>query len=213
MLFIRNKNFMKKELEKLPYFTLNQLSFFRKDKKNSLVYISRWLKSGFIKKIRNGIYVSSSKVLEYSFKNQLNNYIEYIATNLIYIPSYLSREYVLFKNGVLTENVYNFTLVTTKKTYTFKNDFWTFEYKSIKKNFFNDYKIIKKWDFLVYEASIEKALFDYFYFKRWLVFEEDYFLELRLNLEKINFKKFESLVKKYNSKKLQKVLKILKLIK
>ena len=40
---------MKKEIEKLPYFTLSQLSLFTKNKKVALVYISRWLKNGFIK--------------------------------------------------------------------------------------------------------------------------------------------------------------------
>jgi hypothetical protein len=66
---------------------------------------------------------------------------------------------------------------------------------------------------LIYEASLEKALFDYFYFKRKIVFEVSFFEELRLNLEKINFKKFEKIVKKYNNKKLNKVLVYLKKIK
>ncbi len=204
---------MKKEIENLPYFTINQLNFFTKNKNTALVTVSRWLKSGFIKKIRNSLYVSSKKILEYSYKNQLNSFVEFSATNLIYVPSYLSREYILFKYWILTENVYDFTLVSIKKTFTFKNDFWVFEYKSIKKDYFWDYNIVKKWDFLIYEASIEKALFDYFYFKRWIVWEKSYFLALRLNLEKINFKKFKKLIKKYDNKKLQKAFIYLEKIK
>ena len=204
---------MKKEIEKLNYFTLNQLLFFVKNRNVALTTISRWLKSGFIKKVRSWIYVSSTKILEYSLQNKLNDFLEFSATNLIYIPSYLSREYVLFKWWVLIENVYNFTLVTTKKTAKFSNEFWVFDYKSIKKEYFGDYGIVKKGEFLIYEASLEKALFDYFYFKRKIVFEVSFFEELRLNLEKINFKKFEKIVKKYNNKKLNKVLVYLKKIK
>jgi hypothetical protein len=55
---------------------------------------------------------------------------------VVYAPSYLSLEYVLFENNILTENVYNFTLITTKKTTRFINDFGNFNYKSIKENFF-----------------------------------------------------------------------------
>ncbi len=203
----------KKEIENLYYFSLSDLNLFINNKKLALSYISRWLKNWFIKRIRPWFYVSSKKILELSLKNKLNNYLEYISTNIVYIPSYLSREYVLFENNILTENVYNFTLVSTKKTYTFKNDFWIFEYKNIKLDFFWDFEVVKKWDFLIYKASKEKALFDYFYFKRWIVFEKKYFLELRLNLENIDFEKFRKLVEKYDSKKLKKVLKILELIK
>jgi hypothetical protein len=44
---------MKKEIEKLNYFTLNQLLFFVKNRNVALTTISRWLKSGFIKKVRS----------------------------------------------------------------------------------------------------------------------------------------------------------------
>jgi predicted transcriptional regulator of viral defense system len=73
---------------------------------------------------------------------------------------------VLFENNILTENVYTFTLITTKKTKHFTNNFGDFNYKSIKKDFFGDYEILKIDDFLIYKATPEKALFDYLYFKR-----------------------------------------------
>jgi len=62
-------------------------------------------------------------IKELKYSSKFNNYLEFIATNVIYEPSYLSLEYVLFENNILTENVYNFTLVTTKKTSKFKNEF------------------------------------------------------------------------------------------
>lgn len=197
------------KLENLPYFTLSQANLFYKDRNTTLATISNNLKSKKILKIREWIYISAEKFKEYFFTNKITSFKEFIATNLVYIPSCLSLEYVLFENGILTENVYNFTLISTKKTAKFSNDFWNFSYKSIKKEFFWDFEILKKDDFLVYKATKEKALFDYLYFKRWVIFSEDYAKELRLNLENIDFKKFEKILKKYKSKKVEKLWKLL----
>jgi hypothetical protein len=43
---------MIKEIEKLPYFTLEHLDIFIKNRNNSKVYVSRWLKSGKIVSIK-----------------------------------------------------------------------------------------------------------------------------------------------------------------
>jgi len=204
---------MLKELENLPYFTLNQLTLLCRNKNITKVNVSRRLKSEKILKIKRWIYITNKKFLEISYSSELNNFIEYITTNLIYTPSYLSTEYILFKNNVLTENVYNITGVTTKKTAKFENKFWNFSYKSIKKDLFFGYKIIKKWEFSVYESSVEKALFDYIYFKKNIIWDIDYFRELRLNLQNINFEKLEKIITKSNNKKMKKVFKYLNEIK
>jgi hypothetical protein len=94
------------------------------------------MKSNEIFRIRDGTYVSREKFKAVSASGEMGSYLEYIATNLIYVPSYLSLEYVLFENGILTENVYQFTLVTTKKTASFKNHFGKFKYRTVKPDFF-----------------------------------------------------------------------------
>ena len=114
---------MIKELEELPYFTLANLALYLKDKKNAGVYASNWMKKKEICRIRDGVYVSDEKLKVISASGKMNSYNEFIATNLIYTPSYLSLEYVLFENGILSENVYSFTLISTKKTANFKNRF------------------------------------------------------------------------------------------
>ena len=200
-------------LEKLDYFTLADLSNFYKNKQSALVHLNRAKKAWKIKKLRSGFYVWDLAVQKLVNSSQLTDFLEYVATNVIYVPSYLSREYVLFKYGVLPENVYAFTLVSTKKTKTFKTDFGVFDYKHIKKDYFGDYRVIKKWRFWIYEASLEKALWDWFYLKRGIVFEKSYFEELRLNLEPVDLKEFEKIVKKYKVKKLEKVLDFLKELK
>lgn len=204
---------MYKELFKNHYFTLNQLALAFKNKKNALVYVSRWLKNKKIIKIREWIYISSEKFLEISLSGKTSSFIEYIGTNLIYSPSYLSLEYVLYENNIITENVYNITLVTSKKTAKFSNNFWIFNYRTIKKDFFWDFEIIKKDWFLIYKATKEKALFDYFYLKTDIIFNLDYFKELRLNIENIDTKKFEKLIIKYPSPKMKKVFIYLKQLK
>ncbi len=204
---------MIKDLEVLPYFTLSNLASYLKDKKNAGVYASNWMKKKEIINIRHGVYVSHEKFRAISASWEINNYSEFIATNLIYIPSYLSLEYVLFENGILSENVYNFTLVSTKKTASFQNSFGKFNYSSIKSDFFWDYKIIEKNGLISYKATPEKALFDWFYFKRNIIWEESYFKELRLNMENVHINKFEKLLKKYKSKKIDRVLIFLKKLK
>lgn len=204
---------MNKDIEKLPYFTLSQLSFYLKDKKTATVYIDNWLKSGKIHRIAKWTYISDKKLNEFSFGWKLNSFIEFVASNLVYTPSYISLDYVLFENSVLTENVYNITCVSTKKTASFKYSLWNFTYKSIKKDLFGDWEIIKKDWFWVYKASLEKALFDWFYFKRGIVWDIDYFDSLRLNLENLDLEKFEKIVDKYESKKLKKVLLYIKKMK
>jgi predicted transcriptional regulator of viral defense system len=158
---------MFKEFSKLPYFTTSQVGLFTSNKNVAKVNISRWIKNKSIIRIREWYYVKSEFINVINLSWKLKEYTEFIGSNLVYTPSYLSMEYVLFENNILTENVYSFTLVTTKKTVKFKNDFWVFNYKSIKKEYFSDYEIIKIWDYTIYKATLEKALFDYFYFKRW----------------------------------------------
>ncbi|HRX64251.1 MAG TPA: hypothetical protein P5060_04055 [Candidatus Absconditabacterales bacterium] len=201
---------MIKKLEKLPYFTLNQFSLFYKNKKSASIVISNKLRQKKIHNIREGIYISDEKLKEISLSNKITSFKEFIATHLIYTPSYLSLEYVLFENNVITENVYTFTLVTTNKTATFKNNFGTFRYKSIKKTFFGEYNTILIGDFIIYKAIPEKALFDYFYFQRGFIFKEDYIKELRLNLENIDLKLFEKIINKYKSQKVKKIFNIIK---
>lgn len=201
---------MIENLEKLPYFTLQQLALFYKNKMSASVVVSNKLRQKKIYNIREWVYITDEKLKEITLSQKITSFKEFIATRLIYSPSYLSSEYVLFENNILTENVYAFTLITTNKTAVFKNTFGTFRYKSIKPDFFWDYKVIKDGDFIIQKATPEKALFDYFYFKRGFVFTIEYIEELRLNRENVNLKSFEKIVKKYDSPKIKKIFTLIK---
>lgn len=196
---------MFKQFESMPYFTLSQLALVYKDRKSAAVVVSNKLRQKKIFNIREWIYISDKKYNELVISDRISSFSEFCATNLIYTPSYISTEYILFLNNIITENVYTTTLVTTKKTVIFKNIFGKFVYQSIKKDFFGDYEIVKKNGLLIYQALPEKALFDYLYLKKWIVLSESYIRSLRLNLENVNFKVLKHIVKKYASKKVEKI--------
>ena len=204
---------MIKEIQKLPYFTLENMNTFIDNKNTAKVYISRWIKWNKILSIKRWYYVSVNKINEIHFNNNFSLYIEYLATNILYTPSYLSLDYVLFKNNIITENVYNITLISTKKTTKFKNNFWSFVYRNIKNELFWWYKLFKKWELFFFEAEVEKALLDYFWYKKDIVWEEDYFINLRLNLNLINFNKLNKMWNKFGSNKINKVITFLTNIK
>lgn len=198
------------ELNKLPYFTLSQVSLFYKNKKETSTLISNRIRQKKIHSIREWIYISDEKLKEITLTWKLTQFLEFAATYLIYTPSYLSLEYVLFENNIITENVYAFTLVTTKKTAKFSNSFWTFNYRSIKEPFYGDYEVHKQNWFSFYKATPEKALFDYLYLKKNFIFSASYLEELRINRENVNMRKFQKLIKKYKSRKMEKIFKFIK---
>ncbi len=72
---------------------------------------------------------------------------------------------------------------------------------------------MEKQGFIIHKATPEKALFDWFYLRSGLVWEDSYFEELRLNLGGISLVKFEKLLKKYKSRKLERVFIFLKKLK
>lgn len=113
---------MEKLLEKLNYFTNQDLAKLI-NPKNVNIYAKRYVSAGKFIRLKRGIYVTKERLNFLEKLNYENAYISYIATNILVSPSYLSTEYVLYKNAIITENVYTVTAVTTKKTNEIKNVF------------------------------------------------------------------------------------------
>ncbi|OGM77194.1 hypothetical protein A2188_01495 [Candidatus Woesebacteria bacterium RIFOXYA1_FULL_43_9] len=84
--------------------------------------------------------------------------------NALYRPSYLSFEYALAYHGVLPEMVYTITSATTKSTRLFEVENSNYSYRTIKKEAFTGYTLIKKSNRSFLMADLEKALVDYAYF-------------------------------------------------
>jgi len=142
-LFKKNRN------KKL--FTISDLIILTGEKPSSLaVQLSRLVKSGIIAHPVRGWYVNPFQVPS---KEEFAMVIRY--------PSYLSMEYALSKQGILSQNVFTYTLVTMKLPYTYRSGDDVFEYHQLKKSLF--------WGYLkegvVQIAEPEKAILDLVYIR------------------------------------------------
>lgn len=195
------------EVKSLPYFSIDDLIGLEKDKKYLKIFLHRLVNSRKIVSLKKGIYVSKDYLDEIQKRGMFSDYLEFLGT-VLYSPSYLSLEYVLSQNNVLTELSWTFTLITKNKTAKFKNELGLFIYHHLKNELFCGFKIIKKANLLVYKASKAKALFDFLYLRKNILVNKKSVEELRLNLESFNrkdIKELEKYVKLENSKKIKEI--------
>jgi len=194
-------------IKKLPFFKIENLLAIDENKNNLRILLSRMKHRGEITTIKRGMYAHSDYLNEVKISRKKKDYDEFIAC-LAYQPSYLSLEYVLGENGILSESVFNFTLATTAKTYKLTGKFGNFYYYHLKDELFNGYSVIKKHGYLIYKASVAKALFDFLYLRKNILSSHDTVKELRLNLGGLS-KKDKDELKKYikieGSKKMLKI--------
>ncbi len=166
--------------EKLPFFSLDNLTSLEKDKNYLRTLFSRYKKSGKTIRLKKGIYVAKSYVDGIEKAGSVVDYVEFLTGTIC--PSYLSLDYVLHKHNVITEMPVNFTAITKKKTTSFVNELGKFVYHSVKPSLFCGYKIIKKGEFSIFEATKAKALFDFLYLRKDYIASDEAAKELRLNL-------------------------------
>ena len=112
---------------------------------------------------------------------------DYMISNRLYRPSYVSLETALVYHRLIPESVYSVTSVTTKSTREFVVLGRRFSYKRIKKEAYTGYTLIMVDGKGVYLATPEKAVADFLYFV-YLGKKDD---NDRLDLKKINFRKLE----------------------
>ncbi len=163
-----------------------------------------WQKKGYLKRIINNFYIFSDK--------KLSEFEMNFISNQLYQPSYLSLEYALRFYNLIPEMVFLYTCVTTKKTKQVKTAIGNFDYKSIKENLFFGYKLIQKNNLSFKIAEPEKALLDLLYLRSDLGNKEAIY-ELRISKEIfqeiINQKKLNNYLKRFDSKKLAKKVKLI----
>ena len=204
-------------MNKINYLSkLNMASFFDKNTLRSVVggnddgfnaNVARWIENGTLIQLKKGLYVTDQYFSACSDKQSYNEFV----ANILKKPSYLSGEYVLQKYGVLSESVFSVTSITRKKTKIYNNKLGLFGYSNIKKSLFTGFKIVSKSGFEIKEATLEKALFDYLYFKLKAVptinqevvdslrlnmnmfLVKDYF-NLSVYLKLLSLKKFDNLI-------------------
>jgi hypothetical protein len=199
-----------KSFEKIPYFTtagfkqvLNADD--ESDSQRALEMLSRWVKKGHILRLKRGIYMSRR------FYEVYQNHVAFrpAVSAIILAQSYVSLEYVLQRAGILTEATYPVTAVTLKNTKTITNRLGTFVYRHIKLPLYKGFTQESFFGALFNQASVAKALFDYFYLRplpRDLrTHKISLAEELRLNLDELHVnaqREFESYVEMSASSKM-----------
>ena len=163
------------------------------------IQIDRWEEKGYLLKIKKGFYALAEQDIDQSFS--------FLAANRIYHPSYVSLEKALKYYGLIPEEIFQITSVSTKKATEFKTPVGNFRYRHISPKLFWAYRLIKtsKNKFLI--AEPEKAILDYLYLHAKLKTSFD-FKEMRVDKdsfeEHINIPKFQKYLKAFNNKSLMK---------
>lgn len=169
-------------VEHLPVFGVENLEIVGVRKESLRVFLSRKTKKGELIRLKKGLYTPRKLFDKYKSRDKHSDFLEFLAGR-IYSPSYLSLDYILYQNNILTEIPQNFTLVSGKKTAVFSNKLGNFIYHKIKDSLFLGFEIIKKNNLIIYKASKAKALFDFLYLRKNLLFNKKACRELRLNLD------------------------------
>lgn len=169
----------------LACFNVNQVYAWRPDfEKNNL---TRWTKQNLLVKLRNSWY---------SFPEYLKTpNFQYLVSNKIYSPSYISLHSALAFYGIIPEAIVQTTAVSSLKKANFENHFGSFSYQQILPELMFGYeqKTFSNKQSLLF-ATPEKALLDLFYLypiydnKQEIMdlrFDEE-FMQEDLNIERLN---------------------------
>lgn len=139
--------------------------------------ITRWLKSGAIIRVKKGLYVFGEKYRRDSICLSA-------LANIIYGPSYLSKEYALAYYGLIPERVDLITSMTTQKSKMFKTPVGNFSYAHLDLKKYTPGICLKELDekHFCLIASPEKALADILASQKSISTREELFAHLVENM-------------------------------
>lgn len=196
-------------LESLPYFTIEAVKQLGEDKDTApdtiRTALYRWMKTGRVIQIKKGIYTTRRFYEDENFS---------MAISAIIMPqSYVSLEFILQRNAILTDITYPISAITTKNTRTIENALGTFSYRHIKDELYQGYSISNYFGILFAQASVTKALFDYLYLRpnigNFSSSSHNLAEDLRLNLDEFsasNQEEFATYVESSKSSKMNRIL-------
>ncbi len=160
--------------------------------------LTRWVKKGYLLKIKNGIYI---------FKRDYEKIKGEEIAAALYQPSYLSLDSALAAYGFIPEIVYSYVSVTGKTNRTFDNEFGHFIYRHLKTELFWGYREVRTSSGWYLIAEPEKAILDYLYLNLSKINSESDFENLRFNedrlCETLNRGKFLQYLQAFEIKKLK----------
>ena len=161
--------------------------------------LDRFAKKGYLRKIKRGFYC-------FTTQNLNQNFFFYVA-NKIYSPSYVSMEIALKYYGLIPEEIFQITSVSTKKTANFKTPVGNFGYRCIKPGLYFGYRLVEFGKHKILLAEPEKAVLDYLYLNSNLKTRDD-FSGMRINSDEfkgqINLEKLQKYLDVFANKSLSK---------
>ena len=199
-------------IAKMPYFTLENLRITGILPHYLRVFLSRQVKAGGMVRLKKGLYVSQRYIEEVKASGRISPLLEFLACAM-YVPAYLSGEYVLYSYNLLTEVPQNFTLMTRNKTARFSNRLGNFIYHSLQERLFAGFKSKREGAFTISIATKAKALFDFLYLRKDIIGSKEEFDELRLNLDEMSVrdkKELKTYITLENSVKMKQIYSFLK---
>ncbi|MDL1944358.1 hypothetical protein FBQ99_18645 [Chloroflexi bacterium CFX2] len=197
--------------ENIPYFTIQgfRQATGMESPNQTRTLLHRWSKAGHIIPLKKGVYLTRR------FYERHGGDIAFTAAiSAILVPqSYLSLEYILQQNGILTEITHPVTCVTIKNTRRINNRLGTFWYRNIRSDLYKGFSISEYFGIRYARASAAKALFDFLYLrpipKSYRTPRFDLAGEMRLNLDEFAEKdrdEFAGYVEESRSGKMNEVL-------
>ncbi len=125
------------------------------------VALARRVKAGHILRLKNGVYMHH----RFYERHRQDAAFSAIISAILLPQSYLSLEYVLQQNGILTEITYPITAITTKNTHVIDNAAGDFVYRHIRPELYRGFHIAEAYGIPYAQATLAKALFDYLYLR------------------------------------------------
>jgi len=204
-------------LDRMPYFTIEAVKQLLEetspDDGSIRTTIYRWAKAGHIIRLKKGVYMTRRFYEAHRSDEEFASMV-----SAILIPqSYLSLEYILQRNNILTDITYPITAVTLKQTRVFENKLGTFSYRNIKPALYHGFTFSEYSGIPIAQAPLAKALFDYLYLRKLPIYSanagDNLAEKLRLNLDDLaaeDRSAFAGFVEHSQSEKMKWVLKNLK---
>lgn len=196
--------------ESIPYFTIEgfRQATDMESPEQTRMLLYRWAKAERIMPLKKGVYMTRRFYEQHGKEPAFT-----AAVSSILLPqSYLSLDYVLQQNHILTEITHPVTCITAKNTRKINNRIGTFWYRNIRKDLYRGFTFSEYFGVQFAQASVAKALFDFLYLrpipKSYRTPKADLAEELRLNLEEFATKdrdEFAGYVEESKSRKMNEI--------
>ncbi len=163
-----------------PYFYRYQLPrFFPSESRQQLnTQLYRWANQGKIIRLKQGLYLFAGIDIN-----------DFVVSNLLYRPSYVSLESVLNNHGMIPDVPWATTAVNPMTSKTYQSKLGRFSYHKLKPDLFYGFRLVSdEQSGLEYRvAEPEKALLDWLYVNQTSTLDAIRLDKTQLNLERLQY--------------------------